>query len=127
MPKRTSKLDPRWIQETRDHFLEFLDVTEFPHPDRNGTRGSAFEYPEWLIMFIAVLSVQEKLKNYQEIHRFTEQYWDVITRGYAFERIISESSLRNRLKKIRHCPRKPAAFIFQIFPEPYFHQDGQRR
>jgi len=30
---------------------------------------------------------------------------------------ISERQLRERLKKILHFPGKPAAFIFQLFPE----------
>jgi hypothetical protein len=43
-------------------------------------------------------------------------YWDEITQGTGLEP-ISERQLRDRLKKICHHPRKPAAFIFQIFPE----------
>jgi hypothetical protein len=30
---------------------------------------------------------------------------------------ISEKQLRERLNKIRYFPGKPAAFIFQLFPE----------
>ena len=120
MPKQTPKLNPKWIKETRDYFLKFLKVTKFPHPARNGTRGSKFEYPEWLIMFIAVLSVKCKVKSYLAIHRLAIQYWDIITAGLNLKKPIAESSLRGRFKKICHQPRKPAMFIFQIFPREYF-------
>jgi hypothetical protein len=50
MPQQTPKLNPKWVKQTRDYFLEFLEVTEFPHPERNGSRGSKFDYPEWLII-----------------------------------------------------------------------------
>jgi hypothetical protein len=94
-------------------------MTKFPHPVRNGTRGSAFDYPEWLVMLIAVLSVKCRAKTYLGIHRLTLQYWDVIAEGLNLKP-ISESQLRERLKKICHTPRRPAAFIFQIFPQEVF-------
>lgn len=74
MENQTQKLNPQWIREARDHFKDFLEVTEFPHPVRNGIRGSKFEYPEWLIMFIAVLSVKCKAKTYLGIHRLVVRY-----------------------------------------------------
>jgi hypothetical protein len=124
MPKQIPKLNPEWIKKTRDYFLDFLKVTKFPHPVRNGTRGSEFDYPEWLIIFIAILSVKCKVKTYLAIHRMTLQYWKDIIGGTNLEKKnlkpISESNLRERLKKICHKPRKPAAIIFQIFPEKYF-------
>ena len=58
MAKIVSKLNPQWITQTRTDFLQFLQATQFPHPVRNGQRGSAFDYPEWLIMLIAVLAVK---------------------------------------------------------------------
>jgi hypothetical protein len=124
MPKQTSKLNPKWVREARDHFKQFLDMTKFPHPMRNGTRGSAFDYPEWLIMFIAVLSVKCKVKTYLGLHRLALQYWDVLAEGLDLKP-ISESQLRERLKKICHTPRRPAAFIFQIFPQEVFNQESQ--
>jgi len=54
---------------TRDDFKAFLKETDFPSPDRIGERGPTFKYPEWLIMFIAVLSVKMKLKAYVQIHK----------------------------------------------------------
>jgi hypothetical protein len=45
MAKTASKLNPAWITRTRKYFLEFLKVTRFPHPERNGTRRSKFNYP----------------------------------------------------------------------------------
>jgi hypothetical protein len=44
------------------------------------------------------------------------KYWDVIAEGLNLTP-ISERQLRERLKKILHFPGKPAAFIFQLFPE----------
>lgn len=114
--KSKVKLNPEWVRETRDQFKKFLKETKFPHPDRDGTRGSKFSYPEWLIMFIAVLSVKCKEKTYLGIHRLTVEYWDIIAEGLNLEP-MSERQLRDRLKKICHSPGKPAAFIFQIFPE----------
>jgi hypothetical protein len=121
MPKQISKLNPNWIKQTRDYFLEFLEVTEFPQPERNGSRGSKFDYPEWLIMLIAVLSVKCKLKTYLAVHRLALQYWDIITKGLLEQDLkpIPETTLRYRLKKICHKPRKPAEFIFQVFPHKY--------
>ena len=50
MKKQIPKLNPDWVRETRDYFKEFLKVTKFPHPERNGNRGRRFDHPEWLIM-----------------------------------------------------------------------------
>ena len=83
---------------------------------RNGQRGSTFDYPEWLIMLIAVLGVKCKVKTYLGIHRLTLQYWPLLTPDPALKP-ISESQLRQRLKKICHAPGTPAAFVLQLFPE----------
>lgn len=115
MSQQIPKLNPDWVKEALDYFKEFLDVTDFPHPSRNGMRGTEFSYPEWLIMFIAVLSVKCKVKSYLGIHRMTLQYWDLLAQGLDVKP-ISESQLRDRLKKICHKPGEPAGFIFQIFP-----------
>lgn len=117
MPNIT-KLNPEWVRETRDRFKRFLKETKFPHPIRNGNRGSRFDYPEWLIMLVAILSVKAKAKNYLAMHRLTVQYWPVISDGLPSKirkKPISESNLRLRLKKICHFPGKPAMFIFQVF------------
>jgi len=114
--KSKVKLNPEWVKETRGHFKKFLKETKFPHPDRDGTRGSKFSYPEWLIMFIAILSVKCKEKTYLGIHRLTVEYWDLIAEGLKLKP-LSERQLRDRLKKICHSPGKPATFIFQIFPK----------
>lgn len=120
MPKQTKKLSDKWIINTQDYFVKFLKVTKFPHPVRNGNRGSEFEYPEWLIMFIAVLSVKLKLKSYIKIHEMVTDYWKVITKGYKLKKPISETQLRERLKKICYKPGKTPAFIYQVFPQGYF-------
>lgn len=110
-----AKLNPEWVKQVRDAFYGFLDETKFPEPHRNGKRGSRFTYPESLIMLIAVLAVKCKVKNYLGIHRLAVQYWSLITPEPDLPP-ISESQLRERLKKIRHTPGRPAAFIFQVFP-----------
>ena len=88
----------------------------FPDPERRGERGPTFKYPEWLIMLIAILAVKLKIKTYLQIHKMAVRYWDIIAQGMDLSP-ISEKQLRDRLKKIRHFPGKPAAFIFQQFPE----------
>jgi len=114
-----SKLNPQWVKEALKYFKKFLKETHFPQPVRNGERGTEFTYPEWLIMFIAVLSVKAKVKTYLGIHRLALRYWPIITKGMKRKpkRPISESNLRERLKKIGHQPGKSAGFIFQIFPK----------
>ncbi len=119
MANTISKLNPEWITENRQYFLDFLESTKFPHPERNGKRGSSFDYPEWLIMFIAVLAVKCREKTYLGIHRMTQKYWSQIGAGLDLS-VISESQLRERLKKICHQPGKPTGFIFQIFPPEFF-------
>jgi hypothetical protein len=117
MAKHVSKLSCDWIRRARADFRTFLDETKFPDPKREeGSRGPEFAYPEWLIMFIAILSVKCKVKNYQAIYRMAAEYWDQVAEGLKLKP-ISERQLRDRLKKICHSPRKPAAFIFQLFPE----------
>ncbi len=116
MGRKSNKISTRWIRETRNDFRAFLDETDFPDPQRLGERGPNFKYPEWLIMFIAILSVKLKIKTYVQIHKTATKYWDVIAQGLDLTP-ISERQLRERLKKIRHFPGKPAAFIFQLFPE----------
>ncbi|ACL06466.1 hypothetical protein Dalk_4789 [Desulfatibacillum aliphaticivorans] len=116
MPKTTRKISTKWIEQNRELFIDFLDETDFPDPERNGERGPKFLYPEWMIMFIAVLSVKMKIKTYVQIHKMATDYWDLIAKDMELDP-ISERQLRDRLKKICHHPRKPAAFIFQMFPE----------
>ena len=116
MVKQSSKISTRWIRETRNDFRAFLDETDFPDPQRLGERGPVFKYPEWLIMFIAILSVKLKVKSYVQIHKMAVKYWSVIAQGMDLTP-ISERQLRERLKKIRHFPGDPAAFIFQLFHE----------
>jgi len=85
-------------------------------PERPGERGPVFRYPEWLIMFISVLSVKLKISTYTGIHKMMLQDRDVIAEGSDLKP-VSERQSRDRLEKISHYPGKPAAFIFQFFPE----------
>lgn len=118
MPKQIPKLNPDWVRQTRDYFKEFLEVTKFPHPNRNGARGSKFDYPEWLIMLISVLAVKAKVKAYTKIHQLAVQYWDIIAEGLDLKP-ISESQLRDRLKKISYQPGRTPVFVSQVFPRDY--------
>lgn len=122
---KAKKFSPEWIRQTRKDFRSFLKETKFPNPVRLGQRGPEFAYPEWLIMFIAILSVKCKLKNYLAIYRMVKEYWSLIAEGLDLKP-ISERQLRDRLKKISHFPGKPAAFIFQVFPELEQRQSSQR-
>ncbi len=115
MAKKSDKISIQWIRETRRDFRAFLDETDFPDPERFGERGPTFKYPEWLIMFIAILSVKLKVKTYIQIHKMALKYWDVIAEDLDLDP-ISERQLRDRLKKISHHPGEPATFIFQLFP-----------
>jgi hypothetical protein len=115
-PTPVPKLNPEWVKQVRDEFYTFLRSTHFPEPKRNGTRGSTFNYPESLILVIAVLAVKCQVKTYQGIHRWVVRYWSLLT-PHPGGQPISESQLRDRLKKIRHSPRKSATFICQLFPE----------
>ena len=120
MSKQTSKLNPQWVREARNAFKEFLTVTGFPHPERNGARGKKFDYPEWMIMFIDVLSAKAKVRNYLAIHRLALQYWDTIATGTEVrKKPISESQLRERLKKISGQPGSAPDFVSQVFPPGY--------
>ena len=125
-PTPVSKLNPAWVRQNKREFDQFLRETRFPEPVRNGTRGSRFTYPESLILFIAVFSVRCKVKSYQGIHRLVIQIWPVI-RPAPDSPPISESQLRDRLKKIRHSPRRPATFISDLFPDALADQSSQRR
>ena len=115
MAKVELKLSRDWIRKCRKDFRGFLNDTKFPDPERNGSRGSTFEYPEWLIMFIGVLAVKAKVKTYLGIHRLVCEYWDVIGKDMRLG-VISERQLRDRLKKICFVPGKTPVYVSQIFP-----------
>ena len=74
MARKSNKISTRWIRDTRDGFGAFLDETDFPDPERLDEQGPAFTYPEWLIMFIAILSVKLKIKTYIQIHKTVVKY-----------------------------------------------------
>ena len=117
--KKVSKFNPKWITKTKNYFLEFLDATGFPGFERNGSRGSKFTHPEWLIYVIAMLAVKMKIKTYLGIHRMTEEYWPYLTEGLDLKP-ISERQLRDRLKKISFKIGIPPKFVLNIYPETYF-------
>jgi hypothetical protein len=53
---------------------------------RFGEHGPTFKYPEWLIMFIAILSVKLKVKTYIQIHKMALKYWDIIAEDFDITR-----------------------------------------
>jgi hypothetical protein len=118
MEAQANKINSKWIRGTRKYFKSFLDETGFPHPEKMGSRGPAFDYPEWLIMFISVLAVKCKVKSYVGIHKLTTRYWKDIAQGTGLKP-ISERQLRDRLKKIGCESGRTPGFIFQVFPEEY--------
>ena len=70
MAKPCNKLSCEWIKRTIVDFRTFLE-TKFPDPTREeGSRGPEYKYPEWLIMFIAILAVKCKRKSYGPFKRW---------------------------------------------------------
>src|SRR4029434_10154910 len=104
-----------WIQATRTYFLDFLHTTGFPELQRHGERGLLCAYPEWLIMLIGVLAVKCKAKTYVGIHRLSTRYWQELCGQDVILPPISESQLRERLKKICFEPGTGAACMHHIF------------
>lgn len=104
-----------WVQATRTYFLDFLHTTGFPDLPRHGERGVMCAYPEWLIMLIGVLAVKSKEKTYVGIHRLSTRYGQELCGQEVTLPPISESQLRERLKKIGFEPGTGAGYIYQIF------------
>ena len=121
MPKNRagSMISKRWVKQTRAYFLQFLRETKFPELDRHAERDEAFHYPEWLIMLIGVLAVKSQEKTYLGIHRLSTRYWNELCGEQLKAPPISESQLRERLKKISFHPGSGAGYIHQIFPPEY--------
>ena len=124
MATRPNRISGEWIRSCRKTFREFLRETGFPDIERHGERGPSFTFPEWLVMFIAVIGVKSKIKSYIGLHRFICEHWDDIGWDEGC-RMISESQLRERLKKIKYAPGTPPGFVFQIFPEAFLREERQ--
>ena len=92
-------ISKQWVKETREYFLEFLRLTRFPGIERQEEHGFPSDYPEWLIMLIGVLAVKCKEKTYLGIHRLSTKYWEESCSEEVSLPPISESQLRERLKK----------------------------
>jgi hypothetical protein len=117
--RSTSKISPKWVRQTRTYFLQFLHATGFPPVERHGQRGKTFAYPEWLIMLIGVLAVKCKEQTYLGIHRMTCRFWNELCGPKIRLPPISESQLRERLKKIGYQLGTAPGYVFQIFPPEY--------
>jgi hypothetical protein len=117
--RRTGSISKEWVKETREYFLDFLRLTRFPELMRHGEHGFISDYPEWLIMLIGVLAVKCKEKTYVGIHRLSTNYWPELCGEEVKLPPISESQLRERLKKICFKPGVGAGYIHQIFPPEY--------
>ena len=116
---RTGSISKEWVKETREYFLDFLRLTRFPELRRHGEHGFISDYPEWLIMLIGVLAAKCKEKTYVGIHRLSTNYWPELCGEEVNLPPISESQLRERLKKICFKPGVGAGYIQQIFPPEY--------
>jgi len=68
-----------------------------------------------LIEMIGVLAVKCKEKTYVGIHRLSTRYWQDLCGHEVTLPPISESQLRERLKKICFEPGTGAGYIYQIF------------
>lgn len=123
---RTQKINEEWIREMRDYFRRFLKETRFPEPSRYGQRGPKFEYPEWLIMFIGFLAVKQKIKTYLALHRFLSKYWGAIGGDLGYK-LIPESTMRYRLKKICFKFGETPGYVISMFPETFFDQRDKCR
>lgn len=123
----TSKLSRQWVRQTRRYFLKFLHATRFPLLERHGLRGQTFVYPEWLIMLIGILAVKCKEPTYLGIHRLTCRFWKELGGRQLSFAPISESQLRERLKKIGYQFGNTPGYVLQIFPPEYFDEGCQRR
>lgn len=123
----TSKLSRQWVRQTRRYFLKFLHATRFPLLERHGLRGQTFVYPEWLIMLIGILAVKCKEPTYLGIHRLTCRFWKELGGRQLSFAPISESQLRERLKKIGYQFGDTPGYVLQIFPPEYFDEGCQRR
>ena len=73
MDKRAEKISKKWIEQTRELLRVYQDGTDVPDPDRTGESGPKFRYPEWLIIFIFVLSAKMKIKTCVQIHKMTNE------------------------------------------------------
>ncbi len=113
------KLSADWVGQTRDYFLHFLHETRFPPIERHGERGRKFDYPEWLIMLIGVVAVKCHETTYLGIHRLACHYWQELCGPELKLPPISESQLRERLKKIGVYPGTAPGYVLQIFPPAY--------
>lgn len=114
-----SMVSKQWIKEIRKYFLDFLRATNFPEFAHTGDRGPEVEYPEWLIMLIGVVAVKSKEKTYVGIHRLSTRYWRELCGKEVRAAPISESRVRERLKKICFVPGTGAGYVYQIFPPDY--------
>ncbi|MEW6482708.1 MAG: hypothetical protein AB1397_06915 [bacterium] len=72
-------------------------------------------------MFIALLSVKQKIKSYLELHRFVKDHWDVMGGDLGYK-VIPETTMRYRLKKSALRKGKTPGFVSSMFPEEFFNR-----
>jgi hypothetical protein len=85
-----------------------------------------FAYPEWLIMLIGVLAVKCKEKTYVGIHRLSTRYWKELCGQEVPLPPISESQLRERLKKIGFQPGTGVTPQLTVVPAPSLDEAFER-
>ena len=74
------------MQQNRKVFGAFPDETDFPDPLRQRKQGPDYSCPEWLIMFITILSVMCELKIYCSIHRIVSSNRESIFCSRSFSK-----------------------------------------
>jgi hypothetical protein len=90
-------------------FISWIfDESDLPDPERLGERGPKFQYLEWLIMFIEILSAKLKVKTYVAIYWIVIEQSDQIAASLDLKP-ISERQLRDR-KKNSPLPWKSRCF-----------------
>jgi len=65
------------------------------------------------------VAVKSKEKTYVGIHRLSTRYWQELCGQEVRAAPISESRLRERLKKICFVPGSGAGYVYQIFSPDY--------
>jgi hypothetical protein len=118
--RSTSKVSPTWVRQTRTYVLQFLRATRFPPVERHGRRGQRCAYPERLIMLIGILAVRCTEQGSLGIHRMSCRFWKELCGRQVRLPPISESQLRERLKKMGYQRGTAPGYVFQIFPRAYF-------
>lgn len=114
MKNNSKNLSREWIIETREDFRTLLSQANLSCA--NPLESESDGYPDWLVMYIAILATKLGLNDYKAIHQASSKHWDIIAADTGLSP-MNEQQLTDHLKKIQHFPEKPATFISQLFPD----------